>query len=80
MSKSITMVSSGGYRVQTVHTVEPDGSNDQYFRVTGPYGFDIPLNPWDPRHSPEIRTIEQLTAVLAREGEDLATLEEAGAT
>jgi len=44
------------------------------YRVTHPQGFEVPLNPWDPQHSPPIRTLEQLIEVLKREGEDFATL------
>ncbi len=72
MSKSVTMITAGGYKVQTVSTVD----RGQWFRVTGPHGFEVTLNPYDPAHSPPIRTIDQLTEVLAREGEDLSTLKE----
>lgn len=75
--KSITMQGSKGYRVETVVTVKPDGSDPQmYFRVTDPHGWDVPLNPWNPRHSKAITTLEELKFVIAREGEDYASLEE----
>lgn len=75
--KTITMVTAGGYKVETVRTVDPSGNNPVLcYRVTHPNGIVVPLNPWNPRHSPKIRTIEQLIEVLEREGEDFTTLEE----
>lgn len=65
------MRTAGGYLVQVVHT-----DRGQHYRVTRPNGLNVPLNPWDPQHSPEITTWEQLAEVLARVGEDPATLEQ----
>lgn len=70
--KPVIMVTAGGYKVQTVSTVD----RGQYFLVTGPTGLEVPLDPWQPRNSPEIRTVGQLKEVLQRAGEDFATLHE----
>jgi hypothetical protein len=72
VNKSITMITSGGFKVQTVSTED----RGQWFRVTRPTGQDVPLNPWAAELSPRIRTFEQLTEVLKREGEDFTTLTE----
>jgi hypothetical protein len=70
--RSLTMVTDGGYKVQTVSTVD----KGQSFRVTGPHGFEVLLQPWKARHSLPIRTMDQLIEVLEREGEDYSTLKE----
>lgn len=71
MAKSVTMITAGGFKVQTVSTVD----RGSWFRVTEPHGYSVKLCPWMD-HSPEIRTMDQLTMVLKREGEDIATLTE----
>jgi hypothetical protein len=70
--RSLTMITAGGYKVQTVSTVD----KGRLFKVTGPHGFEVTLNPYNPRHSPPIRTMDELIKVLEREGEDWTTLEE----
>ena len=63
---------AGGHTVTVVHTAD----RGQFFQVTTPNGYTVPLDPWNPQGKAEIRTTGQLAAVLARQGEDLATLEE----
>lgn len=63
---------AGGYTVEkiTVTTASRLGDlRSDSWRVTDPHGYDVPLDPWDPQHSPPIRTDGQLAAVLAREGQ-----------
>jgi len=63
---------AGGHTVAVVHTAD----RGQFFRVTTPDGYNVPLDPWNPHGKAEIRTVGQLSAVLARQGEDMATLKE----
>jgi SPP1 gp7 family putative phage head morphogenesis protein len=68
----LKMTTSGGYTVEVVSTED----KGQYFSVTDPHGFKVPLEPWNPQSHAEIRTTDQLQQVLTREGQDYATLSE----
>jgi hypothetical protein len=80
---AVTMVTAGGFKVRTESTapvwdprIKVSVRPAQVFLVTDPSGVNVPLDPWNPQHSPEIRTLAQLKQVLRREGEDFATLRE----
>lgn len=71
-SASVRYRTSGGYTVTTVSTAD----RGAWYAVTGPHGFQVVLDQWDPPHSRPIRSTAELFAVLAREGQDPATLRE----
>ena len=74
-SRSSARRSSARQAADTV-TVVHTADRGQFFQVTTPNGYNVPLDPWNPHGKAEIRTPAQLAAVLARQGEDMATLEQ----
>jgi hypothetical protein len=68
----MTMTTANGFTVETVSTID----RGAYFIVKTPNHLAVPLDAWNPHSPDEIRTFEQLAAVLTRVGEDAATLKE----
>lgn len=58
---------SGGYTVEEISTVD----RGTFYSVKDRHNFTVQLEPWISHSHAEIRTWEQLTAVLAREGQEV---------